>query len=273
MCTENPVLSRRTALLGSAGLAATTALTVAGAAPASATDRAKPRHGRHGRLDLTYVLGENFPAYTPGEEAVRSPGTTIEADGYYLQRWNIYEHTGTHVDAPAHFNPNGRYATELSVDELTVPAVVVDIADRAQDDPDTVVTVADLRQHERRYGRIDAGSAVLMYSGWGEKVGDPDAYRGTDSAGGLHFPGFGVDACEWLLRRRQIRSLGVDTLSIDPGNSATFATHKVLNGAERYGIENVANLVRLPPRGATLTVGLIPFLEGSGGPARLLAAW
>jgi kynurenine formamidase len=152
-----------------------------------------------------------------------------------------------------------------------LPAAV-DIARRASTDPDTVVTVADLRAYERRHGRIDDGAAVLMYSGWGAKVADADAYRGTDTNGVLHFPGFGADACEWLIRRRRIRALGVDTLSIDPGNSVTFDTHKVLNGAERYGVENLANLARLPARGARITVGVIPFRQGSGGPAKVLAA-
>ena len=127
--------------------------------------------------------------------------------------------------------------------------------------------------HERRYGGIDTGTAVLMYSGWGAKVADPTAYRGTDAGGVLHFPGFSADACQWLLRRRKIQALGVDTLSIDPGNSATFETHKLLNGADRYGIENLANLHTLPATGASITVGLIPFKQGSGGPAKVLANW
>jgi len=287
MCTELPpqeltdravlerpkggVVSRRTALLASAGLAGSTVLTAAGALPAMADRRGRP--GRRRRADLSYTLSEDFPAYTVGEEAVRRPGTSIAADGYYMQRWDIYEHTGTHVDAPAHFNPNGRYADELTADELMVSAVVIDIARRAAADPDTVVTVADLRAHERRHGRIEEGSAVLMYSGWGAKVQDPAAYRGTDSAGVLHFPGFGADACEWLIRRRDISALGVDTLSIDPGNSVDFATHKVLNGAERYGIENLAQLGRIPRTGTRISVGVVPFEQGSGGPARVLAAW
>ena len=89
----------------------------------------------------------------------------------------------------------------------------------------------------------------------------------------LHFPGFGADACAWLIRRRRVRALGVDSLSIDPGNSSTFDTHKILNGAERYGIENLARVQRLPAQGARITVGVIPFKEGSGGPAKVLAAW
>ncbi len=271
--TTGGPLSRRTALLATAGLAVSTVVSVSGTLPAAADQRSRPHHGRHGQADLTYTLGEDFPAYTPGEEAIRRPGTTIPANGYYLQRWDLYEHIGTHVDAPAHFNPNGRYASELTADELMVPAVVIDIARRAAAHPDAVVIVDDLRAHERRYGRIDAKTAVLMYSGWGAKVGSPDAYRGTDAAGVLHFPGFSADACEWLIKRRRISALGVDTLSIDPGISATFDTHKILNGAERYGIENLANLHRMPAHGARIFVGVIPFKQGSGGPAKVLADW
>ena len=209
----------------------------------------------------------------PGEEAVRRTVVTIENDGYYLQEWRIIEHIGTHVDAPGHFTVGGRLATELQPSELVVPAVVIDIADRAARDPDTVVTVEDLRAFERRHGRIPRDAAVLMDSGWGAKVADADAYRGADAAGTLHFPGFGADACEWLLRRRGIRSLGVDTLSIDPGNSTTFDTHLILTGADRYGLENLANLDRIPKRGATIFVGLIPYEQGSGGQARIFASW
>jgi kynurenine formamidase len=218
-------------------------------------------------------LTTSVPAFTPGEEASRRTVATIENDGYYMQEWRIIEHIGTHVDAPGHFTPGGRLAPELRLSELIVPAVVIDIAHRAARDPDTVVTIEDLRSFERRHGRIPRDAAVLMYSGWGAKVGDPDAYRGTDATGTLHFPGFDPDACEWLLRRRGIRSLGVDTLSIDPGNSTTFETHLILTGADRYGVENLANLDRIPRRGATIVVGLIPYEEGSGGQARVFASW
>jgi kynurenine formamidase len=136
-----------------------------------------------------------------------------------------------------------------------------------------VVTVDDVRAFERRHGRIPRDAAVLMYSGWGAKVGDADAYRGVDAAGTLHFPGFSAEACDWLLRRRGIRSVGVDTLSTDPGISATFDVHVLLAGADRYGVENLANLDRVPPVGATLVVGLIPYQEGSGGQARVFATW
>ena len=263
-------VSRRAALFGGAAVAASAAL----GGTAHAGERAPAfSGGRHGLRDLTYPLTTSFPAFTPGEEAARRTVVTIENDGYYMQEWRIIEHIGTHVDAPGHFTPGGRLSPELELSELIVPAVVIDIAAKAARDPDAVVTVEDVRAFERRHGRIPRDAAVLMYSGWGAKVGDADAYRGTDAAGTLHFPGFDPDACEWLLRHRRIRGLGVDTLSIDPGNSTTFPTHLTLTGADRYGLENLANLDRIPRRGATIVVGLIPYEEGSGGQARIFASW
>lgn len=263
MCTEK--LTRRAALAG----AAAAAVTLAAPAPAQAGTRTRGR----ALLDLTYPVTTSFPAFEPGEEPARRTYVTIEDDGYYMQEWRILEHVGTHVDAPGHFAPGGRTSDELTLAELVTPAVVIDIAGRAARNPDTTVTVADLVAYERRYGRIPRDAAVLMDSGWGAKAGDADAYRGVDAGGGLHFPGFSADACEWLLTKRRIRSLGVDTLSIDPGVSEDFAVHVTLNGADRYGVENIANLHLLPRHGATLSVGLIPFQDGSGGQARVYATW
>lgn len=265
--------TRRAALAGGMTAALTAALGSSGGTAAAAQPAPRSRGWGRRLQDLTYPLTTTFPAYTPGEEAERRTAATIEDDGYYLQEWRLFEHIGTHVDAPGHFTAGGRLSPELRIEELVTPAVVVDITRRAARDPDTAVTVGDLRRYERCHGRIPRDAAVLMRSGWGAKVADADAYRGVDATGGLHFPGFSVDACEWLLRRRRIRSLGVDTLSIDPGVSTTFDTHLALTGADRYGLENLAHLSRLPPAGATIVVGLIPFEQGSGGPARVFASW
>nr|WP_296073296.1 cyclase family protein [uncultured Actinoplanes sp.] len=260
MC--NDTVTRRSLLFGA------TAGAVALAAPAPAA--AAPSRGLQ---DLTHPVTTSFPAFEPGEEPVRRTATTIEADGYYMQEWRILEHFGTHVDAPAHFTAGGRTSTELSLAELITPLAVVDISRRAAHEPDTTVTVADLLAYERRYERIPRGAAVVMDSGWASRSGDAAAYRGTDAQGGLHFPGFSAEACDWLLRKRRIGSLGVDTLSIDPGVSEKFEVHVILTGADRYGVENIANLRRVPRHGATLTVGLIPYQDGSGGQARVFARW
>ncbi|GLY97629.1 cyclase family protein [Actinoplanes sp. NBRC 103695] len=263
MCTEkSSQLTRRAAVFGAAAAVTTAAL---GTDAASASARHTALLGR--RLqDLTYPYTTSFPAFEPDEAPRRETFTSIEDDGYYMQEWRIIEHTGTHVDAPGHFIAGGRLSTELPLSELITPAVVVDIAARAAREPDTTVTVDDLQRYERRHGRIPDGAAVLMHSGWGAKTGDATAYRS-------HFPGFSVEACEWLLRKRRIRSLGVDTLSIDPAPSETFDTHLALLGADRYGLENLANLHRVPPSGATIVVGLMPYEQGSGGQARIFATW
>jgi kynurenine formamidase len=274
MCTEKCLkLTRRGALVGGTAVAVSAAL--GGVAQAGEREHRHPGfpHGRRGLLDLTHPLTTTIPPFAPGEEPKRRTVANIDPDGYYMQEWTLIEHIGTHVDAPGHFIEGGRLATELEPSELIVEAVVVDISRRAARDPDTVVTVDDLRAFERRHGRIPHNSAVLMDSGWGAKIDDAEAYRGADADGVLHFPGFGAEATEWLLRRRHIRALGVDTLSIDPGVSEDFDTHLILLGADRYGVENLNNLDRIPRRGATITVGLIPYEDGSGGQARVFASW
>ena len=122
------------------------------------------------------------------------------------------------------------------------------------------------RPHPPRLGRAHG----LRLGGQGRRR---RRLPGADAEGVLHFPGFGAEATGWLLRRRGIRALGVDTLSIDPGVSETFDTHLILLGADRYGVENLNNLDRIPRRGATIMVGLIPYEQGSGGQARVFASW
>ena len=167
----------------------------------------------------------------------------------------------------------GRLSPEITLDELFVPAVVVDISDKVRRDHDAEVTVDDLIRFERRHGRIPRRSAVLMYSGWETMAGSTDLYRGTDASGGYHFPGFDVEAVDWLIERRNITAIGVDTMSLDHGPSATFDVHVNLLGADRWGLENLRNTGNIPPVGTELFVGLIPWEEGSGGPCRVIARW
>ena len=152
-------VSRRAALAGAATVAASAAL--AGTAAAEESAPATRTWGRRGLGDLTYPFTTSFPVYAAGEESSRSTYVTFEQDGYYLQEWHIFEHTGTHVDAPGHFTPGGRLAPELRIEELVTPVVVIDISGRAAQDPDTVVTIDDVRAYERRYGRIPHHAAGL----------------------------------------------------------------------------------------------------------------
>jgi kynurenine formamidase len=260
-----PQLSRRGFLLGGAGVAAAVL-------SRPAVSLAAPRRSRKRARDLTHMFREAFPVYT-GDPPDRETLVTIPVDGFYKQRWTFDEHSGTHMDAPGHFVVGGRFSPEITLRELFVTACVIDISARVATDPDAEVTVDDLRGFERRHGRIPRGAGVFMYSGWESRVNDPAAYKNLGPDGLFHFPGFGIDAVEWLLERRNIRCIGVDTLSLDNGPSQTFVVHTTLLGADRYGLENLANLKRIPARGAEAAVGLIPWEEGSGGPCRVIARW
>jgi kynurenine formamidase len=268
---EMPRFDRRTALAG----AAATALAAAFPGVAAANDG--ERDDRHTRrmYDLTHVFRAGFPIFgTPPtfNPPSRRTVVTIPANGFYGQEWTFWEHSGTHMDAPGHFILGGRLSPEITLPELVVPLFVVDVASRARRNPDYAVTIRDVRRAERRHGRIPRGALVAMWSGWDARIGDPAAFRNPDAAGVLHFPGWSGEAVEWLLEERDIAALGVDTLSLDPGNSTTFEAHITLLGADRYGLENLANLGDVRPRGLTAYVGLVPWEEGSGGPCRVWAA-
>lgn len=259
---SGPRLDRRTVIVGGAAAA------IAAAFPIGAS--ARPAKKRF--MDLTHTFRAGFPVFVPGEEPQRETIANYTPDGFYAQRWTFGEHSGTHLDVPGHFVADGRRVTALRPKELILPIVVIDISRRAASDPDAVVTPDDITRFERRHGRIANGALIAMDSGWASKVGDDAAFKGGP-AGAYHFPGFGEDAIDFLLARRRAAAIGVDTLSLDPGNSATFPVHVKWLGADNFGIENLRNLDKLPPHGATAIVGVIPWEEGSGGPARVLATY
>jgi kynurenine formamidase len=261
-------VDRRTVLVGAAGAALTAAF------PARAL--ADHRRGDRRAQDLTHVFRAGFPIY--GNPPTFHPPSKrvlvrVRPDGFYGQEWTFWEHSGTHMDAPGHFIEGGRLSPQITLQELLVPLFVVDISAKAARNADAEVTIDDLRRAERRHGHIPKDALVAMYSGWESRVGSQAAFRNADASGTYHFPGWSGDAVRWLLDRRDITAIGVDTLSLDPGRSTTFDAHLTILRADKYGLENLANLSRVRARGATAHVGLIPWEDGSGGPARVWATW
>jgi len=265
---RSPEISRRNLLKFGLGAAVAAALPV-GSAQAATVRRTTFRNV----VDLTHVLGTQFPLF-PGAAPFRiQQAVSHDKDGYYGSILTYWEHSGTHMDAPVHFAPNGLFVDQLRIENLVVPAVVINMTEKVRRDPDAVVTPDDIRAWERRYGRIPDNAAVLMASGWGARAGSVEAFRNTDSSGVMHFPGFGKEAIDFLLTERRISGIGVDTLSLDHGPSTTFAVHYTLLPTNRWGLENLANLESIPPSGATLFVGAPKIASGSGGPTRVMAVW
>jgi kynurenine formamidase len=133
----------------------------------------------------------------------------------------------------------------------------------------------DIRNWESRFGQLPHHVAVLMYSGWGRKaMQDPTGFVGLDSSGNTHFPTFSPQAVEFLVKERDIVGIGVDTLSFDQVEpSQKAAAHKILLGANKWGIECIANLEQVPPKGATIFVGALKVEGASASPIRLIGLW
>jgi len=174
----------------------------------------------------------------------------------------------------AHFAHGGATTDKVPVTAGIGPLVRVDVSAQAARDVDYRLSPDDLKAWEATNGRIPPGAIVVMYSGWGTRWPDAKRYLGTDKAGdtaNLHFPGFSKEAAEWLVGERDIKAIGVDTPSIDHGPSQDFIVHRIINGANKPGFENLANLDRVPPKGATMIALPMKIEGGSGGPLRAIA--
>jgi kynurenine formamidase len=221
--------------------------------------------------DLSHVWGPDFPVYAGASQPVFETLAQVNPDGFYKMLLTFDEHTGTHMDAPAHFTDGGTTADLLPLANFFAPLVIVDISARAEMDSDAQGTPDDITAWEAANGPIPAGAFVALYSGWEARLSDPASFVNLDDAGVQHYPGWHGEAAALLVGERDIVGAGVDTLSLDYGPSADFASHLTFLPAGKYGIENLANLGTLPPVGATIIVGGPKHLGASGGPTRAFA--
>ncbi len=266
ICVMNAVkdrmLSRRDFFKAAAATGVAAAATGTAAPPALAA-------GHSGVEDMTHAISPDFPTFF-GEPGYATEQIFNIADhGVNMLRMVVNEHTGTHIDAPLHFSADGASVDEIPISDLVAPLCVVDIAARAAEDADTLLTPDDLKAWISANGDIPDGACVALYSGWAAKV-DSDAYRGFDGEA-QHYPGFHVEAAQMLMEETGARSIASDTLSLDHGISKDFATHYAWLPSGRFGIENMAGLNRVPAAGATLVIGASKHVGGTGGPARIFA--
>lgn len=229
-------------------------------------------------VDLTHPLNEQavfWPTAEMFELETVAEGET--EGGYYYSAYNFSaaEHGGTHIDAPVHFAA-GRLATdEIPVEQLVGPAAVIDVK-AASADRDYQIRVEDVTAWEEANGPLPAGAIVLFNTGFAQFYPDRERYMGTAERGAaavadLHFPGIHPELARFLAAERDIKAVGLDTPSIDYGQSTDFASHVALYEENIYGLENVANLDSLPATGATVIALPMKLEGGSGGPVRIVA--
>lgn len=264
-------LNRRS-FLTTAGVAAVSAVTVGCTATLLAPEQVKSSPTTltfEQIVDLTHTMPVDFPTFGGEIQLEIENVFQLASDGYNLNRWLLNEHTGTHMDAPFHFS-DGPSADQIPVENLVGPLAVVDIRAKAEANADAQLTPDDLKAWEAANGQLPEGAIVAMYSGWEEFLNN-EKFRNADADGVMHFPGFHVDAIQFLLEERSVKGIMVDTLSLDYGMSPDFAVHYSWLPANRWGIENAANLGQLPAIGATVIVGGPKIAGATGGPSRVIA--
>lgn len=229
-------------------------------------------------VDLTHAYDEStlYWPTSPSTFELKELAYGPTPGGWFYSSYAICtpEHGGTHLDAPIHFAEGKRTADQIPLEQLVAPAVVLDVTAQTSANADYRLTADDVRAWESRHGTIPSGSIVLLRTGWSTRWPNRKAYFGDDTPGAtnnLHFPSYGEDAARLLVEQRRVAVLGVDTASIDYGQSGDFIVHRIANGANVPGLENVTNLDRLPPRGAWVLALPMKIAKGSGGPVRIVA--
>jgi kynurenine formamidase len=248
-------------------------LLLAGPLAAQTVDLKKAR-----LVDLTHALDDRTLFWPTSPTRFKldrlSFGDTPGGWFYAANALSLPEHGGTHLDAPIHFHKGGVTSDAIDLRRLLAPAVVIDVSPKAAANPDYRLRVADVEAFEKAHGRIAAGSAVLLRTGWSTRWPDAKRYLGDDTPGDaskLHFPSYGVEAVRLLVADRKVGALGVDVASIDYGASTDFMVHRIAAEAGVPGFENLMSLDQVPPTGAIIIALPTKIRGGSGGPLRAVA--
>lgn len=230
-------------------------------------------------VDLSHAYDERtifWPTAEPFRLQKVADGVTPQGFYYAANQFGMAEHGGTHIDAPIHFARGKNTVDQIPLTQLTGAGVVIEVSRKCESNADYQLTTADFDEWERANGRIPSGSIVLLRTGFSRFWPDAAKYLGTAERGEqavpkLHFPGLHPDAARWLVDNRGPRAVGLDTASIDYGQSTLFETHRILMDRNVPAFENLTNLDRLPAAGASVVALPMKIAGGSGGPLRAIA--
>jgi kynurenine formamidase len=230
-------------------------------------------------VDLSHAYDARaifWPTAAPFRLEKVADGITPAGYYYAANDFATSEHGGTHIDAPIHFAQGRQTVDRIPLERLIGTAVVIDVTEAASKNPDYQVTADDLQRVEARDGRIPDRAIVLIRTGYAKRWPDAATYLGTAERGQaavakLHFPGLHPQAAAWLLANRSISAVGIDTASIDYGQSTLFESHRALFAKDIPAFENLADLDRLPARGAHIIALPMKIAGGSGAPLRAIA--
>lgn len=230
-------------------------------------------------FDLTHSFGSDTVVW-PTEQDFKLVVQHAEdtAGGYYYSsnRVEMPEHGGTHIDAPIHFSRGKQTLDQIPIERMVGTAIRIDVTEQCARDRDYQIAVRDLEQWETKHGRIPNHAIILLNTSYARFWPRRRDYLGTELRGqegvrALHFPGLNPEAAAWLVRERQVKAVGIDTASIDYGQSTKFETHVALLSQNVPVFENLAALHQLPDRGFEVIALPMKIAGGTGGPLRIIA--
>ncbi|MBF6569849.1 MAG: cyclase family protein [Candidatus Binataceae bacterium] len=239
--------------------------------------------GRVRIVDLTRPLSPQTPIINLPPQFAQPPRFAIETMSRYDPRGptsysnaiHVWEHTGTHFDAPIHW-VTGKDLPANACDTIPAhkfigPACVIDVTAQAAKDPDFLLMPEHILEWETRYGRIPTQSWVLLRTGWSKREGA--AFLNEDATG-AHSPGPHVSASRLLAHERDVLGIGVETVGTDAGQARSldppFPNHATMHGAGKFGLASLCNLDQLPPTGSIVVAAPLKIVAGSGSPVRVL---
>lgn len=234
-------------------------------------------------IDLTKPLGPDtavivLPTHIPAHpRMIAEIGSSLDSANAvsYWQKLTLSEHTGTHVDLPAHWRsgrslPNNT-ADAAAIERFIGPIAVIDVTAQVEANSDYLANKEDLDSFERQHGEIEPGSWIVLKTGWSKHSGSDYLNIRED---GCHTPGASTEFVECVIARRA-KGYGTETVGTDAGQAMKLKppmpVHTLLLGADIYGMSGLQNVERLPPKGALLVAAPLKIVNGSGSPVRALA--
>ena len=230
-------------------------------------------------IDLSHTFSEETIYWVTAKEfnmEVVSNGFTDKGFFYAANNFETAEHGGTHIDAPIHFSEGKQTVEEIPLEKLIGQGIKIDVSEIAENTPDYLISVEDLKNWELEHKQeIPENSIVILETGYSKWYPDKLKYLGTNERGPeavklLHFPGLAPAAAKWLVKNRSINAIGIDTPSIDYGQSSEFGSHVTLLSENIPAFENLTNLDKLPEIGFNVIALPMKIKNGSGAPLRII---
>lgn len=192
-----------------------------------------------------------------------------------IQSFRFPGQFGTHIDFPAHFVKDGAFAEAFGPKDAVFPLCVVDITRQVKDNPTYCVTVDDLKAYEAANGPIPEGAFVALRTDWSKNWPDMNAMSGIAEDGSENFPGWSLEAIQYIYEVRSAAANGHETLDTDGSAECAkrgdLACERYVLSHNKIQIEVLCNLDQLPPAGAVLVASWPNFKGANGLPCRVFA--